>query len=418
MTIAEGVSGQLTYKAYSTGVISSNSQPTSSSDPGASGAQILRRVSSTLNLSKDTYQSNEIISHRQITDFRHGIKRVQGAIAGELSGLTYEEFFEAACRGTWAAAVTATVTDFTSVAADNATSKFTLAGGNPVTKGFRVGMVIQFTGLSDTDNNTKNFVIKSFGGSNNREITVYPAPDSMTADTTFTMAQVGRRLIVPSSSHVSRKFGIEHYRQDLDLHQFFTECRCGGFNVQLPATGMSTVDFNFMGRDMETASGGSSPFFTSPTAATTSGIMAAVNGLLLVQSTAVGVVTGLNMQMNLNPTSDAVVGQSYVPEIFLGRANVTGQVTALFEDATMINYFKNETEVSILAYLTATSAVDSPAMTLFLPRVKFGGADVQMSGEGSQPITMPFQALLYNGTEATTGIAATTFQMCDTLVTT
>jgi len=418
MSIAEGVSGQLTYKAYSTGVISSNTQPTSSSDPGASGAQILRRVTSTLNLKKDTYQSNEIISHRQITDFRHGKKMVDGSVTGEFSGLTYEEFFEAACRGTWAAAVTGTVTDFTSCAADNATSKFTFAAGNPVTKGFRVGMVIQFAGLSDTDNNTKNFLIKSFGGANNREVTVYPAPDSMTADTSFTVAQIGRRLIVPSSGHVSRKFGIEHYHQDLDVFQFFTECRSGGFKMALPATGMATVEFPFMGRDMETGSAGSAPFFTSPTAATTSGIFAAVNGLLLVGGTAVGVVTGITMDMNLNPTADAVVGQNFVPEIFLGRANVTGQVTALFEDLTMINYFKNETEVAILVYLTATSAVDSPAVTLFLPRVKFGGADVPMSGEGSQPITMPYQALLYNGTEATTGIAATTFQMCDTLVTT
>ena len=244
------------------------------------------------------------------------------------------------------------------------------------------------------------------------------APDSMTADTSFTVAQIGRRLIVPSSGHVSRKFGIEHYHQDLDVFQFFTECRSGGFKMALPATGMATVEFPFMGRDMETGSAGSAPFFTSPTAATTSGIFAAVNGLLLVGGTAVGVVTGITMDMNLNPTADAVVGQNFVPEIFLGRANVTGQVTALFEDLTMINYFKNETEVAILVYLTATSAVDSPAVTLFLPRVKFGGADVPMSGEGSQPITMPYQALLYNGTEASTGIAATTFQMCDTLVTT
>lgn len=418
MTIAEGVSGQLAYKAYSTGVISANSQPTSSSDPGASGAQILRRVSSTLNLKKDTYQSNEIISHRQITDFRHGKKMVDGAVSGEFSGLTYRDFFEAACRGTWAAAVTATVTDFTSVACDNSGSTITLGGGNPVTKGFRAGMVVQFTGLSDTDNNSKNFLILSFGGSNNRTMTVYPAPDSMTADTTFTMAQIGRRLIVPSSSHVSRKFGIEHYRQDLDIHQFFTECRCGGFKLALPATGMATVEFPFMGRDMETASSGSSPFFTSPTAATTSGIFAAVNGLLVVGGTAVGVVTGLTIDMNLSPSADAVLGQNYVPEIFLGRANVTGQVTALFQDLTMVNYFKNETEVGILAYLTATSAVDAPAVTLYMPRVKFGGADVQMSGEGSQPITMPFQALLSTSTESTSGIAATTFQICDTLVTT
>jgi hypothetical protein len=55
------------------------------------------------------------------------------------------------------------------------------------------------------------------------------------------------------------------------------------------------------------------------------------------------------------------VGQNFVPEIFLGRANVTGTATAFFQDSTLIADFKNETEVSILAYLTTTSAVNSPA---------------------------------------------------------
>jgi hypothetical protein len=416
MSLAEGVSARIAYKAYASGVITANTQATSSSALGASGGQIIRRVSSTINLTKDTYQSNEIRSDRQISDFRHGIKRVTGSLSGEFSPSTYKDWFEAAARGTWAAAVSKTQSEFTSVAATNATSLFTFGGGNPVTEGFRVGDIIQFANLSEAANNTKNFVIRSFGGSNNREVTVYPAPTDMGADTSFTVASQGKSLIVPSSSHVSRKFGIEVWNQDIDIARLFTECRVGGFTLQLPATGLATVEFPVMGRDMEVYDESDAPFFTNPTAATGTGIFAAVNGLLQVGGTTVGVVTGLNVQMNLNPSSDAVVGQNFVPEIYLGRANVTGQVTALFEDVTMINYFKNETEVSILAYLTTTSDASSPAVTIHLPRVKFGGADVQTSGESSQPITMPFQALLYNGTEASTGIAATTIRMCDTQV--
>lgn len=417
MSLAEGVSARVAYKAYASGVIAANTQATSSSALGASSAQILRRVASTLNLTKDTYQSEEIRSDRQISDFRHGIKRVTGNVSGEFSPDTYEELFEAAFRGTWAAAVTASQSDFTSVSADNTTSKFTFSAGNPVTKGFRVGDIIQFADLSDADNNTKNFVITAFGGSNNREVTVHPAPDTMTADSAFTVAAQGQSLIVPSSSHVSRKFGFEIYNEDLDIARLFTECRVGGCNVALPATGLATVEFPIMGRDMEVYTAGDAPFFTSPTAATSTGIFAAVNGLLQVQGTTIGVVTGLNFGLDLSGSSEAVVGQNFVPEIFLGRANVTGQVTALFEDSTLINYFRNETEVSILAYLTTTSSSDTPAVSIHLPRVKFGGADVQTSGESSQPITMPFQALLYNGVEASTGIAATTIRMCDTEVT-
>jgi hypothetical protein len=178
---------------------------------------------------------------------------------------------------------------------------------------------------------------------------------------------------------------------------------------------MGTIEIPMMGRDMEVATGASAPFFTAPASETTTGNIAAVNGLLRVGGSTVGVVTGLNVQMNLNPESNAVVGQNFVPEIFLGRANVTGQVTAFFEDSTLINDFKNETEVSILAYLTTTSASASPAMTVYLPRVKFGDADVATSGEGGQAITMPFQALKADGTTA--GDEATTIRIVDTQAT-
>lgn len=416
MPLAEGVSARVAYKVHSTGVITPGVEPDFATDPGASGGQILRRVSSTLALSKDTYQSNEIRGDRQIVDFRHGVKRVQGNISGELSPLTYADFFEAAFRGTWAAAASGDETDFTSVAADNATSKFTFAGGNPVTEGFRVGQIMRFSNLSDADNNGKNYLILGFGGTNNREVTVYPAPDTMSADTAFSVASVGKRLVNPSSGFVSRKYAIEIWNQDVDVARLFTECRCGGFNAQLPASGIGTVDFDFMGRNMMMYEDGSAPFFTSPAAETTTGVVAAVNGLLRASGETIAVITGLNIQMQLSPSADPVVGSNLVPEIFLGRANVSGQLTAFFENADLINDFVNENEIELLAYLTTTSAVNTPALTFYMPRVKLGGADLQTQGEGGQSITLPYQALKSTAVEASTGIASTTLQICDTEV--
>jgi len=414
MALAEGVSARIAYKAHSTGVITPGIEPDFSSDPGASGGQILRRVSSTLALSKDTYQSNEIRGDRQILDFRHGVKRVQGNISGELSPLTYGDFFEAACRGTWAVSIAADESDFTSVAFDNATSKITLGGGAPITEGIRAGMILQFTGLAETANNGVNFLVLSMGGTSGRELTVFPPPTTATADTEFDVVSVGQRLIVPSSGFVSRKFALEIWNQDVDIARLFTECRVGGFNVQLPASGMSTVDFDFMGRNMTIYEDSAAPFFSAPSAETTTGTMAAVNGLLRASGQTIAVITGLNIQMQLSPSADPVVGSNLVPEIFLGRANVTGQMTAFFENADLINDFVNENTLEILAYLTTSSAPDTPAMTFYLPRVKLGGADLQTQGEGGQSITLPFQALKSTATESSTGIPETTIQIVDT----
>ncbi len=412
MSLAENVSARVVFKPYATGVISSNTQPVSASDPANTGGQILRRTTSTLNLSKDTYQSNEIVGHRQVTDFRHGVKKVGGSINGELSPGTYWDLIEASTRGTEAAAVSATITDFTSVSADNTTSAFTFTAGNPHTKGFRVGHIVRFTNLSDSDNNSKNFVITSLTTANNRVMGVYPAPDTMSLDSSFTMTTVGKSVFIPTSGHVSRKFFFEVYDTDLDVYRGFTECRVGGFKLALPATGMSTIEIPVMGRDMETNSAGSAPFFGSPTAATSTGILAAVNGLIRVGGVNVGVVTAASIDYSMEMTAPAVVGQNFSPEIFLGRSRVTGSLSAFFEDLTMVNYFKNETEVEILLYLTASSSATADAMTIYLPRVKFGGADISMDGEAGMAVTMPFTALKYAA--AGTGIEETTMFISDT----
>lgn len=415
MPLAEGVAARVAYKFYADATITPGAEPAPASDPGASGAQVLRRVSVGLTLSKDTYQSNEIRSDRQIGDFRHGTKRVQGPVSGELSPLTYADWFEAAFRGTWSAsAVSKDQTQFTSAAADNATSKFTFAAGNPVTEGFRVGMIVRFGTLSDADNNGKNFLILAFGGTQNREMTVYPAPDSHSADTSFTIASVGRLLTVPASGHVSRKVAVEVWNEDVDVARLFTECRVAGFNMQLPASGMSTVEFPVMGRNLAIYEDSDAPFFSSPSAATTTGLLAAVNGLLRIGGEVVAYVTGANVQMDMSPSGDPVVGSNLVPEIFLGRANVTGQITAFFENPDLIQSFIDEDEIELMFYLTTTSAIDTPAVVVYLPRVKLGGADLQTQGEGGQSITLPFQALRYEG--AAPGVESTTIQIFDTQV--
>ena len=61
----------------------------------------LRHTSCAVALTKDGFQSNELRSDRQITDFRHGVKRVQGDIGIELSYGEYDPFLEGALFGTW-----------------------------------------------------------------------------------------------------------------------------------------------------------------------------------------------------------------------------------------------------------------------------------------------------------------------------
>jgi len=408
--LSEGVSQTIAWKQYAIGTITAGTEAVSSSDLGASGAQYLRRVGSTLSLKKATYQSAEIRSDRQIADFRHGGRSVSGSITGELSPLTFFPFFEAVHRDTKVSALTLTQTQLTSVTASHSGSTFTFAGGDPVALGLSVGQVIRFTNLSVTADNNQNFLITGISGASNRILTVSPAPTDQTLDSTFSLSRPGCTTIVPLSGHVSRKFGIESYGSDIDISRLFTECRASMYKITAPSTGMVTTEFGFQGRDQEVYVTAAAPFFTSPTANSTTGIVSAVNGSLFVAGVSSGVVTGIDFGCDLSPTAATVLGQNFAAEIFLGRANITGTVTAYFDSATLINDFLNETEVSLDVMMTTTSATNSPFINFYFPRVKFSDAAINLQGEGGQTISMPFQALLV---PVTTGIKQSTVLIHD-----
>src|SRR4029077_2884362 len=213
MSLAEGTQCSIAYKKYAIGSMASNAEAISATDLVATGAQLLRRVSSSLKLAKDTYKSNEIRPDRQIFDFRHGIRRVTGSISGEWSPGTYFDFFEAALRATRAPAVTGSPADFTSGAASASAKTFTFASGDAAAKGFRVGDIIQFTGLTATGNNSVNYLVTTITGAGT-VLGVLPAPTDMAADTTFTVAQTGSTVSMPTSGFVSRKFAFEHQFTD------------------------------------------------------------------------------------------------------------------------------------------------------------------------------------------------------------
>lgn len=391
MPLQEGVATRVAYKVHTATSMTPNTELVPASDPGASSAQELRRVSSTLTLNKDTYQSAEIRSDRQVADMRHGTRRVQGEISGELSLKTYFPLLEAAFRATKAATFDKTESDLTSVAAANATSKFTAGGSTWAAQGFRVGDVISFASLSEAANNAKNFLIYALS---TVDAFVYPAPTDMGADSAFTVTRLGTKITIPTSSHAKRLWAFEHYLEDSDEAHLFTECRVTGARLAMPATGLNTITLPITGRKRTILTGGSAPFFTSPSAAGTDGITAAVNGVVMYEGEKVGVLTGIDVNLEMSVDAPAVAGQNFVPEIFLGRSVVTGQATMLFEDSTLLTAFDDESIVELLVMLTTTSAANSPFMALAMTNVKFTGANLPLQGEGALPVTLPFQALL------------------------
>jgi hypothetical protein len=396
MPIATGVAKQLRYKLESNW----------GAAPGTGSAQLLRRVSSDLALRKQTYESGELNSHYQRVDFRHGVRSVEGAINGELSAGTWKDFFAAAVRRAFTTVSAITGASIT-VAGVGPTYTLTRGAGSWLTDGIKAGQVVRLTaGSFNAANLNKNLLVLAVTSAT--VLTVMPlngvalVAEGPVASSTLTVP--GKVTFAPATGHTDQSFAIEHWHADVALSELFLGCKVNELSIGLPPTGMGTIGLQFLGKDMTTAG---SAYYVTPTAETTTGILAAVNGLLVAQGGAIALVTGLNLTLRGNMSAEPVVGSNVYADIAEGRITVDGQATALFESATLRDYFLNETEVSLVAALSASPAANADFLSFALPRVKFGGA-AKDDGDKALVQTLPFTAL-YNhaggtgqGTEQTT----------------
>ena len=383
-------------------------------------AQYLRRVTSSLNVTKETYQSNEMRADRQIADFRHGVQSVEGSITGELSPGTYYLLMAAILRKNFADGVSDATNS--AVAADSTTGAagtFTRddVGGSWLKDGFKVGDVVRFSGFTATANNSHNFMITALTatvmtGIMLDGVAVVDEAKGQSITTTVT----GKKTWIPQTGHTENWFAVEHYFSDVDLSEVFYDLKVNSMAIKLPATGLATVDFGLMGLNYVNYASASSPYFSAVMAAATGGVLAAVNGALYVQGTKVALLTGLDFDVAGNLSSEAVVGSNVKPDIFDGRVAVKGNMTVFFEDATFRDYFLNETEVSINCVFTTGTGATADFIAFTMPRVKVGGASKD-DGEKGLVQTMPFTALFNtagdDGTTNTVTSLATTLSIQD-----
>ena len=378
--IAQGVSKVLAYKKQS-GLGSAAS---------GSGGQQLRRTTSTINLTKEAYQSAEIRPDMQVADYRHGSHQVAGSIAGELSPGTYSALMAAVLRQDFTSVSSMSSAAITLVAS---TGVVTFQTGNPLTSGIKVGHVVRLSGGTlNASNSGKNLLVTAVTSTT---ITVLVLNGSTLANestsvTGVTVAVPGKVSYVPSTAQTHDYFTIEHWFGDIEQSEVFSDVNISNLQVAVPANGLTTATFPLVGLEMST---GTSQVLTSPTAISTSGAVAGANGLMMVNGAAVAVITSIDFDVNGNTAAaDAVVGSTARPDVFQGTVAVTGNMSVYFTDATFRDYFINETEVSVNVTLTTSSDKAADFISFQMPRVKVGGADVT-DGQNGLTRTFPFVAI-------------------------
>ena len=127
MALAVGVNKRLAYKKETTWATLA----------GATGAQVLRRVTSDFNLKKENYQSSEIRPDYQVATFNHGVRSADGSIKGELSPGTYSAFLGSLLAKNFVAGSVIASLSIT-IAASGSNFTLTRAAGSWITDGINV----------------------------------------------------------------------------------------------------------------------------------------------------------------------------------------------------------------------------------------------------------------------------------------
>lgn len=345
--------------------------------PGASGAQLLRRVDSTLTTKKDIFASNEIRPDWQVSEVRHGARKVEGAIKGDLSPGTYKDFYAAALRKVFAATAASTGLSITIAAGTAPTYTVTRGTGSWITDGAKLFDVGSLTaGAFNAANLNKNFMIVGITAT---VLTVIPlngvamVAEGPIASATYT--PTGKKTYMPANAQTDVSFSIEHFFSDIGQSELFTGCKISGFDVTIPPSGLASAQFSFIGQDLTTAQ---AQYFTAPGALNNTGVVAAVTGFLLAGAAPAapsGICTGVSIKGALGVSGEAAVGLAHVAALFPGLMKVNGHFSAFFQDATLRDAFLNENEQSLAIALSTGTAGNSPFVSFVLPRIKTTSAD-------------------------------------------
>jgi hypothetical protein len=262
-----------------------------------------------------------------------------------------------------------------------------------VTKGFKKGDVVGATGLTNPLNNQDSVGNLRIVNMTAVTMVVYPRIVATAQQATgWAISVLGRKLLV---GNTKRSFTIEQSLPDASLWESYSGVRVNGFSLNSPPQGITTVSFDLLGTQFNM--GTSAAYYTSPTGETTTGLVAGIDGALRLNNEEQGVITGLSLNVTNNMSIQPVLGSTFAPDVFYGRLVATGSVTAYLEDADLVNAFINESEVDFTAVLEGSGIAPQPFFSINMQRVKFTGAQKQVTGDGGVIVQMPFQALLRSG---------------------
>ena len=337
---------------------------------GSATGQVIRRENSTFQAPRDAFKSNEIVSHHQSTGASLGMRKPTGQLNGELSAGTYQMIEEGMLEAVYATAATITGTDIAAVGDAGGIASFTSGASGFLTSDFKIGMVVRATGFTggSTNSNSRNFWISGLTAGTMTGIFLdgtLQVADA--AAESVTIAEQGKRCLVPLTGHVKQYLQVEEWYGDLTDSDLFNDVIVGSVDYDLPPSGNAKFSASFVGLG-RTLSG--AQVMSGPTAETTTGIMSSINGLIYVNGSE-QTLTGLKISLkNGAAHTGAEIGSNSAGDVSKGVVEVEGSFTSQLRDQVVSALFEAETEISIASVLTADQTATSEFKAFTIGKVR------------------------------------------------
>jgi hypothetical protein len=193
-----------------------------------------------------------------------------------------------------------------------------------------------------------------------------------------------------------RSFTVRRYFSDLDSgnkYHVFTGVEMNSMQMTMTPGAIVTGTLGTIGQNLVTQASEISG--ASVSASPTAEAMTAIEGQILEGGSAIGVATEISLDIQNGMEARHVIGSKQTLEPSIGRSNVSGSMTAYFEDGSLLNKFINETNSSIDVFLEDTSGNQ---IRIYLPNVVYTSGQPDVEGEGPISLSMSFQAV-YDSTE-------------------
>lgn len=192
-----------------------------------------------------------------------------------------------------------------------------------------------------------------------------------------------------------RSFSILRHFSDIadgadKPYHMATGCELNTLALTVPTDGIVTGTFGVVGKDIIPAT--AAPAGSTLGTPNTNLVMDAFSGAVTEGGSALAIATEITLNLENGITPRFAIGSDEVAGLAsIGRSNLTGQLTAYFESAALLEKFLNPATQSSLAFTLEDDAGNS--YDFLIPKLKYNGGQPDTSGQAEITIALPFQAL-------------------------